>query len=140
MQTPEYLEGASYYGTSETPPLLTAPPIPASDLHKADERSPLLQRSHSSRPRSKSQRRRMSSVGPHGDATVTDAVLMVCLPFFCILVLHANEFIVTEVICGHRYTIPWQSVCSSSVQFYHSKLTIVYLASSMAASCSRAQY
>ncbi|KAI0661798.1 transmembrane amino acid transporter protein-domain-containing protein [Cubamyces menziesii] len=81
VQTPEYLEGASYYGTSETPPLLTAPPIPASDLHKADERSPLLQRSHSSRPRSKSQRRRMSSVGPHGDATVTDAVLMLLKSF-----------------------------------------------------------
>ncbi|KAI0649467.1 transmembrane amino acid transporter protein-domain-containing protein [Trametes meyenii] len=78
-QTPEYLEGASYYGTGESPPLATAPPIPSTNVHKADERSPLLQR-HSTRARSKSQRRR-ASVGPHGDATVTDAVLMLLKSF-----------------------------------------------------------
>lgn len=77
VQTPEYLEGASDYGIGETPPLLTEAPIPSSDGHKATERSPLLQRPHNRRTRSKSQRRRMSSLGPHGDASVTDAVLMV---------------------------------------------------------------
>jgi solute carrier family 36 (proton-coupled amino acid transporter) len=43
----------------------------AEDTQKATERSPLLRRSTS--------RRRRPSVGPHGDATVTQAVLMVCL-------------------------------------------------------------
>jgi len=42
------------------------------------ESTPLLQ-TVSSRSRSRSRRRRMST-GPHGDATVTQAVLMVC-PF-----------------------------------------------------------
>ncbi|OSC98291.1 hypothetical protein PYCCODRAFT_1471204 [Trametes coccinea BRFM310] len=79
-QTPEYMEGGSYYGTGESPPLLTAPPLAGQDGHKADERSPLLRRSDTARSRSKSQRRRMS-VGPHGDATVTDAVLMLLKSF-----------------------------------------------------------
>ena len=59
----------------------------AADLRKsATERSPLLastlasRRSHS---RSRSRRRR-SSVGPHGDATVAQAVLMVRLLLSCI--------------------------------------------------------
>ncbi|KAI0635584.1 transmembrane amino acid transporter protein-domain-containing protein [Trametes polyzona] len=81
VQTPEYVEGASDYGATESPPLMTEPPVPSTDPHKANERSPLLPRSHSRRPRSKSQRRRMSSVGPHGDATVTDAVLMLLKSF-----------------------------------------------------------
>ena len=42
------------------------------DSRKATERSPLLRRSTSR------SRRRRPSVGPHGDATVTQAVLMVC--------------------------------------------------------------
>ena len=50
--------------------------VPDRDLHKATERSPLL-RSATSHSRSRS-RRRQRSVGPHGDATVTQAVLMVC--------------------------------------------------------------
>ncbi|KAL1940248.1 hypothetical protein VTO73DRAFT_9200 [Trametes versicolor] len=81
VQTPEYLEGASDYGIGETPPLLTEAPIPSSDGHKATERSPLLQRPHNRRTRSKSQRRRISSLGPHGDASVTDAVLMLLKSF-----------------------------------------------------------
>jgi solute carrier family 36 (proton-coupled amino acid transporter) len=51
--------------------LVTQAP-PSTDLHdttKVTERSPLLRRSTS--------RRRRASVGPHGDATVTQAVLMV---------------------------------------------------------------
>ncbi|THH28324.1 hypothetical protein EUX98_g5859 [Antrodiella citrinella] len=51
--------------------------IPAADLHKATERSPLL-RSATSRSHS---RRRRGSVGPHGDATVTQAVLMLLKSF-----------------------------------------------------------
>ncbi|KAI0822546.1 transmembrane amino acid transporter protein-domain-containing protein [Trametes gibbosa] len=84
VQTPDYLEGSSDYvdyGTGESPPLLTEPPIPSLDLSKSTERSPLLQRPHNRRTRSKSQRRRVSSVGPHGDATVTDAVLMLLKAF-----------------------------------------------------------
>ncbi|KAI8980038.1 transmembrane amino acid transporter protein-domain-containing protein [Trametes punicea] len=81
VQTPEYMEGASYYGTGASPPVLTASAIPSGDVRKADERSPLLQRSETARSRSKSQRRRLSSVGPHGDATVTDAVLMLLKSF-----------------------------------------------------------
>ncbi|KAJ3489480.1 hypothetical protein NLI96_g2098 [Meripilus lineatus] len=55
----------------------------AVDSHKATERSPLLpsavSRTHShSRSRS---RRRRSSVGPHGDATVTQAILMLLKSF-----------------------------------------------------------
>ncbi|KAH9856664.1 transmembrane amino acid transporter protein-domain-containing protein [Lenzites betulinus] len=84
VQTPDYLEGSSDYvdyGTSESPPLLTGEPIPSLDLNKSTERSPLLQRPQTRRTRSKSQRRRVSSVGPHGDATVTDAVLMLLKAF-----------------------------------------------------------
>ncbi|RDX57096.1 hypothetical protein OH76DRAFT_1394865 [Lentinus brumalis] len=64
------------YGTSglPEPPSLTVGPAG----HKPDERSPLLQPSRVARSRS---RRRMSSVGPHGDATVTDAVLMLLKAF-----------------------------------------------------------
>ncbi|RPD59581.1 hypothetical protein L227DRAFT_527034 [Lentinus tigrinus ALCF2SS1-6] len=65
-----------YYGTSGLPETPSLGPTP--NGHKPDERSPLLQRSHTSRSRS---RRRMSSVGPHGDATVTDAVLMLLKAF-----------------------------------------------------------
>lgn len=43
------------------------------DAHKATERSPLLRRTTS--------RRRRASVGPHGDATVTQAVLMLLKSF-----------------------------------------------------------
>ena len=70
-ETP-FLQGGSY-GTNT----LTVPStgIPSSvNGHKTSETSPLLERPHISRSRS---RRRAASVGPHGDATVTDAVLMV---------------------------------------------------------------
>ncbi|TFY57488.1 hypothetical protein EVJ58_g6989 [Rhodofomes roseus] len=50
------------------------PPETSTDLHKASERSPLL-------PRSRSRRARSGSVGPHGDATVTQAVLMLLKSF-----------------------------------------------------------
>ena len=50
---------------------LTATPLHLSEM---SESTPLLQAT--SRSRSRSRRRRMS-VGPHGDATVTQAVLMV---------------------------------------------------------------
>ena len=43
------------------------------------ERTPLLK--SDARSRSRSRRRRMS-IGPHGDATVTQAVLMACLPLY----------------------------------------------------------
>lgn len=46
-------------------------------VYKRTETTPLLARSTS---RSKSRRRRTLSEGPHGDATVLQAVLMVC---FC---------------------------------------------------------
>lgn len=41
------------------------------------ERAPLLPRNNCKRSVSREFRRRRSSVGPHGDATVTQAVLMV---------------------------------------------------------------
>lgn len=48
----------------------------ATDHDKATEASPLLQSPNYSRI-SKARRKRRSSVGPHGDATVPQAVLMV---------------------------------------------------------------
>ncbi|TCD64918.1 neutral amino acid transporter [Steccherinum ochraceum] len=55
--------------------------IPPEDLHKATERSPLL-RSATSQSVSRSRsRRRRGSVGPHGDATVPQAVLMLLKSF-----------------------------------------------------------
>ncbi|KZT73071.1 hypothetical protein DAEQUDRAFT_808609 [Daedalea quercina L-15889] len=60
---------------AETAPLsIGLPPETATDLHKASERTPLLTRSRSRRARSR-------SVGPHGDATVTQAVLMLLKSF-----------------------------------------------------------
>ena len=50
---------------------------PDEGLHEVAERTPLLSRSVS-RSISRSRRRR-HSIGPHGNATVTQAVLMVCL-------------------------------------------------------------
>lgn len=62
---------------AETAPLsIGLPPETATDLHKAGERSPLLGRS-----RSRSRRKRAASTGPHGDATVTQAVLMLLKSF-----------------------------------------------------------
>jgi hypothetical protein len=54
------------------------PPVPLR-LPEMSESTPLLQTTSS---RSRSRRRRMS-VGPHGNATVTQAVLMVRLPSGC---------------------------------------------------------
>lgn len=73
-----------------------------------DENTPLLERSKS---RSHSRRRRMS-VGPHGDATVGQAILMACRTS---LMLHDGsnvdcDTIVTQVFCWHRRAVPWQSV------------------------------
>lgn len=76
--TPDYVgtpvPGQTPYGATSslpgeediTPSSLEAPD---NDRAKSTERSPLLRRSTS--------RRRRSSAGPHGDATVTQAVLMV---------------------------------------------------------------
>ncbi|KAL6302481.1 transmembrane amino acid transporter protein-domain-containing protein [Sparassis latifolia] len=65
--------------------LLPAPSVrigipPDDERQKAGERSPLLPRSAHSRSLSKSRRRR-GSIGPHGDATVTQAVLMLLKSF-----------------------------------------------------------
>ncbi|TBU62928.1 transmembrane amino acid transporter protein-domain-containing protein [Dichomitus squalens] len=70
--------GTPSYGTSDLLPSSVVDTTQISAAHKASERSPLLQRSQTSRSRS---RRRLSSVGPHGDATVTDAVLMLLKSF-----------------------------------------------------------
>ncbi|CCL98797.1 uncharacterized protein FIBRA_00802 [Fibroporia radiculosa] len=68
---------AAERGITAIPPLsLVLPPEAETGLHKASERSPLLQRS-----RSRSKRRRAASIGPHGDATVTQAVLMLLKSF-----------------------------------------------------------
>ncbi|CAL1716897.1 unnamed protein product [Somion occarium] len=64
-------------GTQQPSLTLDIPKI--DELHKATERSPLLP-SAASKSRSRSRRRRMS-VGPHGDATVTQAVLMLLKSF-----------------------------------------------------------
>jgi len=62
-------------GLAETAPLsIGLPPETATGSHKASERSPLL-------GRSRSRRRRSASAGPHGDATVTQAVLMLLKSF-----------------------------------------------------------
>ncbi|KAI0749738.1 transmembrane amino acid transporter protein-domain-containing protein [Daedaleopsis nitida] len=75
-ETPPYLQGVPSYGSNGLlPPPLTIGP---SGPHKPSEHSPLLERPRASRSRS---RRRTSSVGPHGDATVTDAVLMLLKAF-----------------------------------------------------------
>ena len=50
--------------------------LPTEDIQKATERSPLL-RSATSHSQQRSRSRRRRSVGPHGDATVTQAILMV---------------------------------------------------------------
>ncbi|OCH95337.1 hypothetical protein OBBRIDRAFT_745472 [Obba rivulosa] len=57
---------------------IPAAPLPTevTDVHKGTEREPLL-----GRQRSVSRRRRAASVGPHGDATVTQAVLMLLKSF-----------------------------------------------------------
>ncbi|KAI0925876.1 hypothetical protein AcV5_008488 [Taiwanofungus camphoratus] len=73
----ETLFSSSIPGFEQTAPLsIGPPPETVGDAHKASERSPLL--SHS---RSRSRRRRAPSAGPHGDATVTQAVLMLLKSF-----------------------------------------------------------
>lgn len=67
-QTDRPSQGTDHAG--EAPLSLGLPPETSNDLHKASERSPLL-------PRSRSRRARSHSVSSHGDATVTQAVLMV---------------------------------------------------------------
>lgn len=77
-ETTPFLEGGPSYGTSGLPASsLTIAPSPS--MLKSSERSPLLER----RSRSRS-RRRAASVGAHGDATVTDAVLMVIPIVICL--------------------------------------------------------
>ncbi|KAI1797008.1 transmembrane amino acid transporter protein-domain-containing protein [Ganoderma leucocontextum] len=68
----------SYDANRFAQPSLTVDTTRIPATHKATERSPLLTRSQAPRSRS---RRRMSSAGPHGDATVTDAVLMLLKSF-----------------------------------------------------------
>jgi len=84
-QAPRVVDRTPYAGTSllsqqeaGVRPLISLD-IPAEDLQKATERSPLL-RSATSRSHSRSRRRR-GSVGSHGDATVTQAVLMLLKSF-----------------------------------------------------------
>ena len=72
-ETSPLLGGSPYGADRFGQPSLTVDTTRGPAAHKATERSPLLTRSA---VRSRS-RRRLSSVGPHGDATVTDAVLMV---------------------------------------------------------------
>jgi len=85
-QVPRVVNRTSYAGTSllsQTEAALlpsVSVNIPSADLHKATERSPLLRSSTSQSRRSRSRRRR-NSVGPHGDATVTQAVLMLLKSF-----------------------------------------------------------
>ncbi|PCH42344.1 hypothetical protein WOLCODRAFT_120386 [Wolfiporia cocos MD-104 SS10] len=68
LETPEH-------ALADSAPLSVGlPPETATHLHKASERSPLLGRSHS-------RGRRSASRGPHGDATVTQAVLMLLKSF-----------------------------------------------------------
>ncbi|KAH9945045.1 transmembrane amino acid transporter protein-domain-containing protein [Epithele typhae] len=69
-----FLQGGTY-GTHATP---SYGGRDSSNANKTSERSPLLERSSANRSRS---RRRAASVGPHGDATVTDAVLMLLKAF-----------------------------------------------------------
>ena len=80
---PNVIDRAPYAGTSllsqqeagHRPSVLLDMPEP--DLQKATERSPLLRSATShSHSRSRSRKRR-GSVGPHGDATVAQAILMV---------------------------------------------------------------
>ena len=73
-ETAPLLSGSPYAADRFGQPSLAVDTTRVSVAHKATERSPLLMRSPAARSRS---RRRMSSVGPHGDATVTDAILMV---------------------------------------------------------------
>ncbi|KAH9944868.1 transmembrane amino acid transporter protein-domain-containing protein [Amylocystis lapponica] len=75
IETPSFLE-AQLPGTGLPRVSLEIPSDTV--LQKASERSPLLPRSPHSRSRS---RRRASSIGPHGDATVTQAILMLLKSF-----------------------------------------------------------
>ncbi|KAH8100834.1 transmembrane amino acid transporter protein-domain-containing protein [Cristinia sonorae] len=87
-EVPSVVDRTPYAGTSllsqqeagQRPSLLLD--IPPEELQKATERSPLLRsataQSHRSHSRS---RRRRGSVGPHGDATVLQAVLMLLKSF-----------------------------------------------------------
>ena len=76
-ETSPLLGGSPYEVDRFGQPSLAVDTTRGPAVSKATERSPLLKRST---VRSRS-RRRMSSVGPHGDATVTDAILMVSLRF-----------------------------------------------------------
>ena len=128
------LDGVPSYGTDGFTQqyIVDTTRIPA--VHKSTERSPLLQRSQTSRSRS---RRRMSSVGPHGDATVTDAVLMVCdlsptLKPATKPPVHAA----VEVFCRYWYSLPRQSVSPTSLQ--PRKSLTFFAGFSTVAYCSRA--
>ncbi|KAI0070077.1 hypothetical protein K474DRAFT_1654255 [Panus rudis PR-1116 ss-1] len=85
-QPPRVVDQRPYAGTSllsqaeagQQPSSVTLDIPEPEDVQKATERSPLLQEASHSRSRS---RRRRASVGQHGDATVTDAVLMLLKAF-----------------------------------------------------------
>ena len=91
----------------------------AADLRKAaTERSPLLastlaRRGSQSRSRS---RRRRSSVGPHGDATVAQAVLMERL-VMCISIYAHLSHPAAEILRWHWCPLSRQSVSRSRSQW-----------------------
>lgn len=76
METPATNSSATaFFPENDSALAAEMPPHSQTDLHKHNERTPLLHRAATSR--SKSRRRRTLSEGPHGDATVLQAVLMV---------------------------------------------------------------
>ena len=128
------LDGVPSYGTDgfTQQSIVDTTRIPA--VHKSTERSPLLQRSQTSRSRS---RRRLSSVGPHGDATVTDAVLMVRdLSRALLPATKPPVRAAVEVFCWYWYSLPRQSVSLTSLHMRES--LILSAGSSTVAYCSRA--
>lgn len=90
-------------------PFIPDPSLPVSEVA---EHSPLLKQTSTSRSRSRSRRRRMS-VGPHGDATVTQAVLMVGNSwgiFFLARSIHSLWSTVAQIIRWHGRAIFGESV------------------------------
>ncbi|OBZ72635.1 Vacuolar amino acid transporter 3 [Grifola frondosa] len=81
IETPVAVDSTALGDLDAMLPSLTLGAPSTSDLVKAHERSPLLPRPADARSRSRSRRRRMSNAGPHGDATVTQAVLMLLKSF-----------------------------------------------------------
>ena len=85
------------------------------------EHEPLLTRAASKRSISKTMRRRRSSAGPHGDATVTQAVLMVFLLFFT----HQSKFSYMNLSASQSFRRHWHSIPRQSVR--HQNTTSYYL-------------